>query len=97
MLIFTIAGMIITYAVPPYYAIFGSEGAQAAGLLTWALMALSFQPILRLYRLSPLYGAALPLIAGVYMLFTLDSAYQHAHGRGGMWKGRAQANRAEMQ
>jgi len=26
------------------------------------------------------------------MAFTLDSAYQHARGRGGMWKGRAQAN-----
>jgi hypothetical protein len=28
----------------------------------------------------------------MYMAFTLDSAYQHARGRGGMWKGRAQAN-----
>jgi hypothetical protein len=26
------------------------------------------------------------------MAFTLDSAYQHARGRGGMWKGRAQGN-----
>jgi hypothetical protein len=35
---------------------------------------------------------ALPAIAATYMAFTLDSAYQHARGRGGMWKGRAQAN-----
>jgi hypothetical protein len=28
----------------------------------------------------------------MYMAFTMDSAYQHARGRGGMWKGRAQAN-----
>jgi hypothetical protein len=33
----------------------------------------------------------LPAIAATYMAFTLDSAYQHARGRGGMWKGRAQA------
>jgi len=26
------------------------------------------------------------------MLFTLDSAYQYVRGRGGNWKGRAQAN-----
>ncbi len=26
------------------------------------------------------------------MIFTLDSAYQYARGRGGRWKGRAQAN-----
>jgi len=55
-------------------------------------MALAFQPISRFYRVSPLWGVALPAIAATYMAFTLDSAYQHARGRGGMWKGRAQAN-----
>jgi hypothetical protein len=54
-------------------------------------MALAFQPALRLYGLSPFWGAALPLIALAYLAFTLDSAYQHGRGRGGMWKGRAQA------
>jgi len=34
----------------------------------------------------------LPAIAAIYMAFTLDSAYQHARGCGGMWKGRAQGN-----
>jgi hypothetical protein len=34
----------------------------------------------------------LPAIAAVYMAFTVDSAYQHARGRGGMWKGRSQAD-----
>ena len=39
--------------------------------------------------LSPVaaVGLALPAIAAIYMAFTLDSAYQHARGRGGMWKG----------
>jgi hypothetical protein len=46
---------------------------------------------LRFYRLSPFWGLALPAIATVYLLFTMDSAYQHRRGRGGMWKGRAQA------
>jgi len=51
---------------------------------------------LRLYDVSALWGLALPAIAAAYMAFTLDSAYQHAHGRGGMWKGRAQANVSEL-
>jgi hypothetical protein len=34
---------------------------------------------------------ALPAIALVYIAFTLDSAIQHRRARGGMWKGRAQA------
>ena len=37
-------------------------------------------------RLTPL---ALPLIAAFYLMFTIESAYQHARGRGGNWKGRA--------
>ena len=40
---------------------------------------------------SPLWGLALPLIGVFYAAFTLDSAVQHWRGRGGMWKGRAQA------
>jgi hypothetical protein len=50
---------------------------------------------LRFYRLSPLWGAALPAIAALYLLFTLDSAYQYVRGRGGRWKGRVQANVSE--
>lgn len=59
---------------------------------SWMLMALAFQPTLRYYGQSPLWGVALPLIALAYMVFTLNSAYQYLRGRGGMWKGRAQAN-----
>ena len=62
----------------------------AAG--SWVLMALAFQPTLRYYVQPPLWGAALPLIASAYMIFSLSSAYQYLRGRGGMWKGRAQAN-----
>ena len=55
-------------------------------------MALAFQPTLRLYGRSPLWGLALPAIALCYMLFTLDSALQFARGKGGLWKGRVQAD-----
>jgi len=33
-------------------------------------MAISFQPILRFYRLSPLWGMALPAITFLFMLYT---------------------------
>jgi hypothetical protein len=42
-----------------------------------------------------LWGIALPAIAALYLLFTLDSAYQYMRGRGGSWKGRVQANVSE--
>ena len=55
-------------------------------------MAIAFQPTLRFYRISPLWGLLLPAIALAYMILTLDSAYQKVRGRGGLWKGRIQAN-----
>jgi hopene-associated glycosyltransferase HpnB len=91
----TVAGMVVTYLAPPLLAIFGSGTAQILGLVGWVLMFIAYQPTLRFYRLSPLWGVALPAIAFQYLLFTLDSAYQYVRGRGGSWKGRAQANVSE--
>ena len=86
-----LAGMGVTYLAPPLFALFGSGWARVAGLAAWLLMAIAFQPTLRLYRVSPLWGIGLPAIAFCYTLFTLDSALQYARGRGGLWKGRVQA------
>ena len=69
----TVIAMTLTYLMPPLLAIWGTGLAQAAGLLTWGLMTVAFYPIVRFYALSPLWAAALPLIASCYMLFTLDS------------------------
>jgi len=87
----TVAGLALTYLVPPVMAVAASGWAQILGIAAWALMALAFQPTLRFYRLSPLWGAALPAISFLFMLYTLDSAYQYAAGKGGSWKGRVQA------
>ena len=81
----------LTYLAPPLLAIFGSGLAQVLGAAAWLMMAISFQPMLRLYRCSPLWGFALPAIAAIYTGFTLESAIQHWRGRGGAWKGRFQA------
>jgi hopene-associated glycosyltransferase HpnB len=94
-LVGTVTGMVLTYVVPPLAAVFGSGITRLGGIAAWLLMAAAFQPTLRLYRLSPIWGLVLPLIALQYLLFTLDSAYQYARGRGGSWKGRAQANLSE--
>ena len=91
----TIFGMALTYLVPPLLTLFGSGWAQLGALAAWALMAISFQPTLRLYRLSPLWGVALPAISFLFMLYTLDSAYQYAAGKGGSWKGRIQAKASQ--
>jgi len=86
-----IAGMVLTYVAPPAAAIFGTGWLLASGAAAWTLMAISFLPMARFYRVSPLWGVALPVIGGAYTWFTLQSAIQVWRGRGGMWKGRAQA------
>ena len=87
----TVAGMGLTYLAAPLLTLFSSGWPQALGALVWLMMAMAFQPILQFYRVSPWWGIALPVIALAYLAFTLDSAYQHARGRGGLWKGRVQA------
>jgi hypothetical protein len=87
----TVLGMLTVYAAPPLLALFAQGNARVEGALAWLLMAAAYQPILKFYRLTPVWGAALPAIGAIYAGFTIDSAVQHWRGRGGMWKGRAQA------
>jgi len=87
----TLIGMVMTYLAPCAAAVFGHGAMQALGWAAWLMMALSFAPMVRYYRLSPLWGFALPLIGALYTLFTVQSAVQVWQGKGGMWKGRAQA------
>lgn len=97
LLVGTVIGLMLTYLAPVALTVFADGLAQYLGLVTWLMMTFALRPTLRLYGLSALWGLALPAIAAAYMAFTLDSAYQHARGRGGMWKGRAQANISELQ
>jgi hopene-associated glycosyltransferase HpnB len=70
----------------------GTESAAAlcaaAGLTGWFLQAVTYLPVLRLYRLSWLRAPGLPLAALLYAGMTADSARRYHAGRGGAWKGR---------
>jgi hopene-associated glycosyltransferase HpnB len=79
------AGLLLTFAVPPVLALCGSWW----GAFAWAAMSLMYMPVLRFYRVSPLWAPVLPLIALYYLGATFDSAILHWRGKGGMWKGRA--------
>jgi hopene-associated glycosyltransferase HpnB len=86
----TLMGLMVMFLGPPLLAVF-VDGARIAGIASWGVMAATFGPMLRFYGRSLFWGLALPLIGFAYAAFTLDSAIQHWRGRGGMWKGRAQA------
>jgi hopene-associated glycosyltransferase HpnB len=88
----TIVGLALTFIAPVILAVFAVGAARFLAIAAWLMIAFALQPTLRFYRVSPLWGVALPAIAATYMAFTVDSAYQHWRGRSGMWKGRAQGN-----
>ncbi|MBO8200365.1 glycosyltransferase [Streptomyces smyrnaeus] len=84
LLVGTVLGLLLVYAVPPVWACAGSPVAGAA----WLVMTLSYVPMLRYYR-QPLWPAVLlPVTAALYLAMTVDSAVQHYRGRGAAWKGR---------
>lgn len=54
-------------------------------------MTLTYLPTVRFYGLSPLWAPGLPFAAIFYSYATCVSAARYWMGRGGQWKGRAQA------
>jgi hopene-associated glycosyltransferase HpnB len=93
----TVVGMAITFIVPPLLALFATGLPRYLGLLTWLIMAMSFIPTLRFYRVSPFWSIALPGIALLYLYYTLNSAYQFLRRRGGQWKGRVHIDAPRLQ
>ncbi|MGO4705252.1 glycosyltransferase [Microvirga sp. 2MCAF38] len=87
----TVLAMGVVYIAPPLTAVLASGVACGLGLVAWGMMAFAFAPALRFYKVKAIWALALPAIASMYLLFTLDSALQHWRGRGGAWKGRFQA------
>jgi hopene-associated glycosyltransferase HpnB len=87
----TVAAMAVVYLVPPLLTLLHDGPARWLGLAAWLVMPLTFQPMLRFYRQSPLWGLALPAIGAAYAFFTVLSAVDFWRGRGGLWKGRVQA------
>jgi hopene-associated glycosyltransferase HpnB len=95
LLVGTVIGMALVYWVPLLGLVIGIVTGESAiallGLLGWLLMAIAYWPTLRLYN-SPVWMAfALPVIALLYTLMTLDSARQYWIGNGSEWKGRTYA------
>lgn len=84
-----VLAMGLVFLAPPLLALFATGAAKWLGLAAWCAMVVAFAPMLRRYGLAPERAIALPLIAALYLLFTLDSAWAEWRGRGGFWKGEA--------
>lgn len=88
MLLGCVLGMGVVFCVPPLLTCFAHGLPRQFGLLSWLIMAIAYQPTLRRYRRSPLWGLALPCISLYYLCATVASAFRNYAGRGGDWKNR---------
>jgi len=95
LLVLALAGLFTTFLLP--WVLFFSYPGEAWLLVDTAiaLMAATFLVTVRLYNLSAAWALTLPFAAAFYGYATSLSALRYWLGRGGQWKGRAQAPRGE--
>ena len=86
----TLVGLAVTYLAPPLLLLSRAPVLMALGAAAWLLMSACYLPMVRFYRVSPVYALTLPAVAVFYAAATVHSAVQYAAGRGGNWKGRVQ-------
>jgi hopene-associated glycosyltransferase HpnB len=92
LLVATLAGLFVTFWLSWILFFTGDDPAWIMASTAVALMTTTFLLAVRFYGLSPIWAFALPVAALYYGYATCLSAVRHWLGRGGQWKGRAQAS-----
>ena len=94
LLLGTLLGIMLAFILPIAFTFSPSIRIWPLALAAWCLMAASFLPVATFYGLRPVWALLLPLAALFYAYATSLSALRYWLGRGGQWKGRAQAKRS---
>jgi hopene-associated glycosyltransferase HpnB len=92
-LVGAMAALLITYGAPVAALFSRDAAATLLGCAALLLMTISYAPALRFFELSPYRAPLLPVAAAWYAFAACISAARYWRGRGGRWKGRAQAPR----
>jgi hypothetical protein len=91
LLIGTLLGLFATYLLPWISFFTAEDPAWILGSTAISLMTITFLLTVKFYNLSPAWALTLPFAAVFYGYATCVSAVRYWLGRGGQWKGRAQA------
>jgi hopene-associated glycosyltransferase HpnB len=93
--------MLVVLVVPPVALVAGWLGADArypAPILVtlaasaWLAMAAAYWPVVRFYRLWPVWTLALPVSAALFLAMTWHSAFAYWRGTRATWKNRRYAS-----
>ena len=90
LLLATVLAMLLIFVLPPALLGTGSPLPATIGGIIFLLLSAAYFPMIRFYRLNPLWALTLPLGAVFYVAATVHSAFKYWSGHGGEWKGRAQ-------
>ena len=93
LLLGTLAGLLATYVLPLISFFSGEDPGWFLAATAICLMTVSFGVTVRFYNLPFFWALTLPFAAIFYAYATALSAVRYWLGRGGQWKGRAQARR----
>ena len=91
LLLGTLLGLMLTFVLPVVLTFSQNIRVWPLALAAWCFMTASFLPTVTFYKQRPLWAPLLPLAAIFYSYATVLSAARFWLGRGGQWKGRAQA------
>jgi hopene-associated glycosyltransferase HpnB len=90
MLLVSLLGLTLVYLAPPLLLLGHNRITRLFALAAVLAMTAAYLPMVRFYRLGPLWALTLPVAAIFYMGATVHSAWKFWAGRGGEWKGRVQ-------
>ncbi|HKV62784.1 MAG TPA: glycosyltransferase [Candidatus Acidoferrum sp.] len=93
-LILALAGLFVTFLLPWFSFLSGEDPAWFLASTAICLMSVTFGVTVRFYGLPWMWAVSLPIAAVYYGYATCVSAVRYWLGRGGQWKGRAQAGRS---
>lgn len=95
----TVLGMVWLYLAPPLlllgYPLHGDAATALVAAAAWALMALSYRPMLAYYGEPSRAALLLPIAGLLYTAMTVDSARVYLKSGGNRWKGRDYAKGGE--
>ncbi len=90
LLVLTLAGLFITYLLPPLLLLSKSKKRKVLGAIAWTNMTVTYLPTVSFYRQPQVTALTLPAVALFYAAATAHSALLYWTGKGGQWKGRIQ-------
>jgi len=93
LLVLALAGLFVTFLLPWFSFFAGDDPAWFLASTAICLMTVTFGVTVRFYGLPWPWALTLPFAAVYYGYATCVSAVRYYLGRGGQWKGRAQAPR----